>query len=101
MDALKRIDWGNYPGKCFLSSRDFVVRSLRNSWGWLVARLNAFEEKEKKRRLKINPILALIGLRRTGPRKLARLFLLKKIKKSPFPIVVAFVRPPQTLELGN
>ena len=55
--------------------------------------LNAFEQKEKKRRLKYHPGLALIGLRRTGRRKLARLFLLKKIK-SPFPIVVACVGSP-------
>ena len=32
--------------------------------------LNAFEQKEKKRGLKYNPGLALIGLRRTGHRKL-------------------------------
>ena len=53
--------------------------------------LNAFEQKEKKRGLKYNPGLALIGLRRTGPRKLARLFLLKKIK-SPFPSTFPITR---------
>ena len=53
--------------------------------------LNAFEQKEKKRGY--NPGLALIGRRRTGPRNLAGLFLLKKIK-SPFPIVVACLRSP-------
>ena len=39
---------------------------------------NAFEQKEKKPRLKFNPGLALIGLRTTGPRLVSSVLLAQR-----------------------
>ena len=43
-----------------------------------MASLNAFEQKEKKRELKINPGLALIDLRSAGPRKLVTVVFIEE-----------------------